>query len=133
MSMIVREGGRLNIGRYGESQVVPLHNDVGDVFDQTLIGRHDTRRKFNDWQREALGLIGSLPVVGDKLVCLRNNHAKGLLNGSLWTVEAVLKAEASEILLRIKPDEGGRAIEVAVHPACFCSGELPQGNSKHDE
>jgi AAA domain-containing protein len=59
MSMIVREGGRLDIGRYGKSQVVPLHNDVEDDFEQTLVGCNDTRRWLNSWQREALGLTGS--------------------------------------------------------------------------
>jgi exodeoxyribonuclease V len=70
---------------------------------------------------------GRLPA---KLVCLRNNHASGLLNGSLWTVETVREAGAAErmLLLRIKPDEGGgdadnSAIEVVTHPAYFCGGK----------
>ncbi len=33
------------------------------------------------------GFTASYPQAGDKLVCLRNDPAKGLLNGSLWKVD----------------------------------------------
>ena len=138
MSMSVREGGRLALGRYGESQVVTAHDDAEVTAEQVLVGRNTTRRSFNTWQRAKLGFAGCLPAVSDKLVCLRNNHANGLLNGSLWTVTAVLKTGTTEILLRIKPDEkstdaDNNAIEVATHPAFFCGGKQRYGNNEHDE
>ena len=35
------------------------------------------------------GFSEPLPVAGDRLVCLRNDRTKGLINGGLWRVEAL--------------------------------------------
>ena len=54
--------------------------------DQVLVGTNRTRRRYNTRLRELKGFQGATPISGDKLVCLRNDPAKGLLNGSLWQV-----------------------------------------------
>ena len=93
--------------------------------DQHLVGRNRTRRAYNSSQRRRLGLEGSLPLSGDKIVCLRNDHAKRLLNGSLWIVERVHAASANgEIYMAIKPEEGGEVVEVSTH-AAFFTGPRP--------
>ena len=48
--------------------------------------RNKTRRRYNQRLRELKGFNADFPQSGDKLVCLRNDPAKGLLNGSLWKV-----------------------------------------------
>src|SRR6187402_2184664 len=77
MSMDVREGKRLEPGRYGETEIV-LRNDFDPdrvrEADQILVGRNNTRRAYNTRLRERLGREEGLPVAGDKLVCLRNNR-----------------------------------------------------------
>ena len=53
-----------------------------------LVGRNKTRVDYNDRMRELKSLPQHEPVVGDRLVCLRNNPVKKLLNGQIWTVDA---------------------------------------------
>lgn len=91
MAMTVREGGRLTIGQYGESRVVSRRDiDPDQVLeaDQVLVGLNKTRRLYNNRLRELAGHTDPMPAVGEKLVCLRNDRTKGLLNGSTWTVQA---------------------------------------------
>ncbi len=123
MSMMVREGRKLDIGTYGTSRVIAATSDI--VADQHLVGRNRTRRGYNSSRRRRLGLVGDLPQIGDKIVCLRNDHAKRLLNGSLWRVERVHAASADgEISMAIRPEEGGEVVEVATH-AAFFTGPRP--------
>src|SRR6201987_1904902 len=90
MSMDVREGRELDIGRYGESEVVSrseLDPDRVMNADQVLVGRNNTRRAYNMRMRQRQNIEEALPVAGDKLVCLRNNRKKGLFNGGVWGVQ----------------------------------------------
>jgi exodeoxyribonuclease-5 len=146
LSMMVREGERLEPGRYGESEVVLRADfDPDRVLetDQILVGRNNTRRAYNTRLRERLGREEGLPVVDDKLVCLRNNRKKGLFNGGLWTVRERSAARGSILKLRIGPDSdasgaalGIKAIKVSVRRECFLGGieafEWPD-RKKYDE
>ena len=58
-----------------------------------------------------------MPCAGEKLVCLRNNHEKGLLNGSLWTTIRCKRFSRTKYSLTVKPEEGGQAITVLAHSA----------------
>ena len=128
LSMLVREGQRLEPGEYDQTQVVRRDNlDPARVLDadQVLVGRNATRRAYNARLRERRGLTDPLPVAGDKLVCLRNNRKKGLFNGGLWTVkERGVGRSRSLITMRLNPDEdfglrAGKAVKVTVRPECF--------------
>ncbi|MBB3017607.1 exodeoxyribonuclease-5 [Microvirga lupini] len=99
MSMDVREGRRLQLGTYGESLVVARSSldkhklrEMVLASDQLLCGLNKSRQTFNARIREIKELAGArapfLPVVGDRLVCLKNNQELGLLNGGLWEVLA---------------------------------------------
>ena len=94
MSMDVRDGLALKPGSYGDSQVIQRADIDRDAMrelvlgaDQLLCGLNKTRQSFNARVREINKIESGLPVIGDRLVCLRNNREKGLLNGSLWTVK----------------------------------------------
>lgn len=79
----------LRKGIYGDSIVMNEMPAAEEIlkYDQNIIGLNKTRHSFNNRYRELLGFKDSpLPVVGDKLVCRRNNHELGLLNGSQWRV-----------------------------------------------
>lgn len=105
MSMTVREGGRLARGEYGESRVIAregLGRSVVIGADQVLVGKNLTRRSVNAKVRAIHGRGASGPETGDRLVCLRNDRNKGLLNGGLWDVAEV--------------GERGRSIKLAVRP-----------------
>src|SRR5216683_900238 len=130
MSMDVREGRTLDIGRYGESEVVARAElDPSRVMsaDQVLVGRNNTRRAYNMRMRQRQQIEEPLPVAGDKLVCLRNNRKKGLFNGGLWRVKsrAASRAKTSRIIsMRLSPDEefNHKVTKVSVRCDCFEGG-----------
>jgi exodeoxyribonuclease V len=131
LSMDIRAGRPLAEGQYGETVVVRRAQlDPKRVIDadQILVGRNATRRAYNARLRERRGFAGPLPVVGDKLVCLRNNRKNGLFNGGLWIVREKPKKRRKILRLRIAPDEdlGDRPahlrethMKVSVRQECF--------------
>ncbi|HVY56652.1 MAG TPA: ATP-dependent RecD-like DNA helicase [Xanthobacteraceae bacterium] len=124
LSTEVRAGNRLAPGTYGETQVVRREDlDPQRVLDadQVLVGRNATRRAYNTRLRERRGFGEPLPAAGDKLVCLRNNRRKGLLNGSLWLVKERAVAKSKIVTMRLRPDDdtGTRPLKVSVRPECF--------------
>lgn len=56
--------------------------------DVVLVGTHRFRHHFNKRYREVRGYKKTLAEAGDQLVCLANDHRKGLLNGGLWECES---------------------------------------------
>src|SRR6478736_6217803 len=124
MSMDIREGRELEIGRHGESEVVSRNElDPDRVMraDQVLVGRNNTRRAYNMRVRQKQNIEDPLPVAGDKLVCLRNNRKKGLFNGGLWRVKSRAQSKSKIITMRISPDEdfGHKVTKVSVRGECF--------------
>ena len=122
LSMDVREGRPLQVGTYGESRVMRRGDIDRDAMrelvmgaDQVLCGLNRTRQTFNARVRAIKSIPSNWPVVGDKLVCLKNNREKGLLNGGIW--EAAKVAHTSKVsLLRVKsldePDQAHLDVEV---------------------
>jgi ATP-dependent exoDNAse (exonuclease V) alpha subunit len=127
MSVDIREGEYLENGRYGESAVIS-REDVNSVevqeADQVLVGRNKTRVDYNDRLRELKGLPRHEPVVGDRLVCLRNNPVKKLLNGQIWTVAEVRKRPGERYGMVLDADDPGvkSQAKIRTHQAFF-SGE----------
>ncbi|HWJ71733.1 MAG TPA: AAA family ATPase [Kaistia sp.] len=127
LSMAVREGRTLDYGDFGESRVIGRRDiDAAQILDadQVLVGTNKTRRSYNQRIRELKGLLSPMPAVGDKLVCLRNDKQKGLLNGGTWTVSKLGAPRKSLIRLDVVPEEesSGKAVKVAVHPDFFENG-----------
>ena len=89
LAMTVREGREIMHGDWGTAQVIGKREVTQDLVlgaDQVLVGTNRTRRRYNQRLRELKGFTAAHPQAGDKLVCLRNDPSKGLLNGSLWQV-----------------------------------------------
>ncbi len=104
MSIEVREGRRLVVGDYGDSKVIRRAGlGAREVLaaDQVLCGMNKTRQSMNQRIRQLKGITGAMPVTGDRLVCLKNNREKGLLNGSLWEANAV-KMDAGRVSMTVK-------------------------------
>lgn len=91
LATMVRGGKALSKGEYGLSRVISkakLEPDLPMAQDQLICGRNATRHAINRRCRELLGYdAGQVVVEGEKVVCLRNNHELGILNGTLWSVE----------------------------------------------
>ena len=107
----VREGRSIMIGDYGAAAKVISKTDVTTELvlsaDQVLVGTNRTRRRYNERLRELKGFEGPIPQAGDKLVCLRNDTAKGLLNGSLWTVTSAPRSVKPAMNLLIRAEDEG--------------------------
>jgi len=124
LSMMVREGGRLESGSYGESRIIRRREiDAAAVMaaDQVLVGLNKTRRLYNTRLRELNGYRDPMPAAGEKLVCLRNDKTKGLLNGGTWTVQALRPPKGGLVRLDLVPEDERRRrpVEVAVLPEFF--------------
>ena len=124
MSLAIREGRELEHGQFGESRVITrrqLATEDVTTADQVLVGTNRTRRLYNTRLRELKGLIDPSPAVGDKLVCLRNDKAKGLFNGGVWIVQRLKSSDGDKIKLDLAPDEelARRSVSVSVLRAFF--------------
>jgi exodeoxyribonuclease V len=109
LAMQVREGREIMHGDYGAAQVIGKSEVTQELVleaDQVLVGTNRTRRRYNQRLRELKGFTQAFPQAGDKLVCLRNDPAKGLLNGSLWQVMTSSKETVKPgINLLVRPED----------------------------
>ena len=77
-----------------------------------LCGYNNTRNRINQHIRASRGYETPTPSGGDRVICLRNNHKKGIFNGMLGTITSIMPARKdwyeAEIQLddREKPYEG---------------------------
>ncbi|WP_438721413.1 ATP-dependent DNA helicase [Bartonella rochalimae] len=114
LAMDVREGRDISYGDYGLARVVTrkeVNQQLVLEADQLLVGINRTRYLYNKRLRELKGFTTDYPQAGDKLVCLRNDPTKGLLNGSLWKVMTSQKETVKPgINLIIKPEDSERGV-----------------------
>lgn len=131
MSIDVREGRPLRPGQYGDSEVILRGSITREALqakvlaaDQVLCGLNRTRHGLNQRIRELKGFRGDghhwLPAVGERLVCLRNNRDKNLLNGGMWESLSV-KAGPYGVDLRVQSldDPELSPVDVGVLPQFF--------------
>jgi exodeoxyribonuclease-5 len=143
LAMQVREGKEIMYGDYGTAQVIPRSDVTQEQVlgaDQVLVGTNKTRKRYNQRLRELKGFPNSYPAAGDKLVCLRNDQVKGLLNGSLWQVMSSSKETTKpgiNLLVRPEDDDMDRgAAKIKLLKAAFeeVDGEIPWNMRKrYDE
>ena len=138
----VREGRDIDFGSYGSSKKISRADvDQEEVLaaDQVLVGTNKTRRLFNQRLRDLKGFQGALPASGDKLVALRNDPAKGLLNGSLWQVTTAPQSSKPFMNLLIRSEDDGMdqvSAKIKILKAAFENphAEVPwQIKRRHDD
>lgn len=88
LSKDVREGKEIPFGNY-DNTVVKIRSSEFDwknllKFDQILCGRNATRNEINDYFRMVKKFSSETPLLGDKLICLRNNRDAGVYNGQIF-------------------------------------------------
>lgn len=131
----VRRGEAIDYGRdeneKGLAEVVRRRDvklaDAASAFDQVVCGRNATRRALNRQLREALlpGADPLCPVPGDRLVCLRNDHDVGLLNGAQWRCLAAERLDADRAILAVREEGGEATVTVESHLQYF-RGDQPK-------
>jgi exodeoxyribonuclease-5 len=123
----VRTGNRLDYGTFGESLVVrrsDFAKESAMAHDQMLVGKNVTRRACNARARTLLGRETHLPEPTDKLVCLRNDHQLGLLNGELWRALDVVRIDPDTLGLTIRSEATEAELNCEAHTAIFEGREL---------
>lgn len=138
MATRVRQGERLDLGNYGESRVVDgdkIGPEDALAADQVLVGRNRTRHASNRRMRSLKGFEGVLPEQGDRLVCLRNNHELGLLNGAIWKAQDMEQLDEDQILLAASSEDDYPDVEVTAWAHHFQGrgDDLPWWNAKKAE
>lgn len=126
----VRQREKIPAGQYGDSLVIDRDDfDRGAVHHEAmiLVGKNKTRRRANEFYRGLRIEEASSGILcrRDRLVCLRNNHDEGLLNGALFTVEKVLDSDETEDTIDaiVRGDDGLDAY-VSMHQAVLRGEEL---------
>jgi exodeoxyribonuclease-5 len=92
-------------------------SDLLDWCDVVLVGTHRWRHHFNRRYRERQGFRGHYPEIGDQLVCLQNDHKRGLLNGSIWRCESPSVVTGHQRLtMLLREVEGDRHAAITAPP-----------------
>ena len=136
MSIDIREGRGLQYGQYGDSKVIKRSDvDQREVMaaDQIIVGMNKTRINFNTRVRELKGRKSDNPERDDKIVCLKNNKEKQLLNGQLWTVETADVKKTGRAHMLVTPEDGGDARKVTTHIDFFTGkdADMPYSAKKN--
>ncbi len=108
LSLDIREGKTLKYGNYGNSRIISKREVEQEeilLADQILVGRNKTRLDYNNRIRELLNLPPQMPTIGDRVVCLRNNPRKKLLNGQIWIVTDVREKNKGKLNLELASDD----------------------------
>ena len=98
LSKFVRENGYIPFNRVFSKEVFKLswnHKsckklwDEKVVFDENLIvlcAFNSTRTELNQKIRKKLGFSEKIPGPGERVVCLQNDHVRGIMNGQISTL-----------------------------------------------
>lgn len=84
-----RAGEPIARGEYGDSIVFSTRNMTDEVVngaDIIITGLNATRNEYNNRVRAMRGYRTVHPQKGETLICLKNQHDLGYLNGSFWEV-----------------------------------------------
>lgn len=126
MATRVRNGEGLPVGKYGDCEVVASGTKLDPervlAFDQILVGRNRTRFATNQKVRRLLGIEDKYPIVNDRLVCLRNNHELGILNGAIFEVTDVEGIIDGHVHMTVISEDTQQQVKVHAHEQHFLEG-----------
>lgn len=127
-------GDGVDVRRYGDPSLQARALDA----EMILVGRNRTRHASNAKIRRLLGRSqDSAPVAGDRVICRRNNHELGLLNGSSWTIERCAPdLEQMTAKIAVRSIEDGEHVECSTWLHHFMAREqelVGHRRREHDE
>jgi exodeoxyribonuclease-5 len=123
LSIMARETGKIPVGNYGNgvrklSKFDPDSQEILEDYFQSfnsdtmiLCGYNNSRIKLNNYLRQVLGFESAQPQAGDRIICLRNNHKKGVFNGMLGTLQRISEEGEDFYNLKIDFDDEEKAFE----------------------
>ena len=92
LATAAREGRSIPYGEWetaaGSARVVRrVGAESAQTADQIICGTNRKRQSINARMRQLKGMLGyDMPQPGERLICLRNDRERGLLNGQMWGV-----------------------------------------------
>ena len=92
------------------------------VFDENLIvlcAFNTTRCQINDMVRKKLDYSGKMPCPGERIVCLQNDHKRGIMNGQIASVLWIMPEDQNLYRVTVDVDEYAEPIECTVADKCF--------------
>lgn len=116
LATMARTGQEIKIGKYGDNCfVIPksrLKDKLLTEMDAIICGTNRSRDEINNhYRRNILNILYDYPVVGDKVICRRNNWALevddiSLINGLVGYVEDIYyeKTTANSMLIDFRPE-----------------------------
>ena len=118
MATEVRNQRALDLGDWGNNcHVYPKGTKLPTEqildYDQILVGKNATRHATNSKIRKLLDIHDKYPVVGDRLVCLRNNSELGLLNGAIFTASGIDGVMDGKVHMTVQPEDSPMSVNVA--------------------
>lgn len=130
LATLAREGRPIPYGVYGTTKVIRRRDMAReDVYmaDQLLVGLNRTRRDYN--KRYRTGIFkdeNPMPRQSDRLICLRNDAKKSLLNGSQWVVKEIDDGQNLDHSIEFEIDsvDGMGAQCVIAHPDPFLGRDI---------
>ncbi len=124
VSVWARKTGRIPMGVFGD-KVKKIDREEGGMeveeilrnYNQdwlVLCGFNKSRIRLNQFIRVAGELNPHEPVSGDRVICLRNNHAKEVCNGMLGTIVDIKEKNRKWYKAEIEMDGEERKYKVAI-------------------
>lgn len=100
----------LSIHKVGDELEVrrkaPFLTNEAAAADQVICAKNDTRRGMNDAIRKFKKYPQHEIVVGEKLICLRNNKWFGVFNGMILTITSIVEDDATTWTILAKDESG---------------------------
>lgn len=135
MATAVREGKSLMLGTYGSSRVVGEKLSEDDIMNHDIIltGLRKTKKECDNKCRGILKRSSRLPMQGDKLMCVKNNHDIGILNGQIWeAVSPAVDLGGGVVSLHIKDPETEDEIIVSASEKLLLGQALDRWEHEED-
>lgn len=85
----IRRNGLRAINRYRDINLGQIGQSHALDYSQIIVGKNRTRDLKNRKMRELHGYAGDMPMVGERIICLRNNYGLGCLNGQQFTITEI--------------------------------------------
>ena len=114
LSLDIREGRPLQIQRNDNIIILEKKDLVSGMLswaDQVICGYNETRSLLNRTMRADLGFEDDLPMVGEKIICLKNywttfskSNRFSLTNGAIGQIEDISLRTKEYYQINLKPD-----------------------------
>lgn len=134
MAQQVREGKKLQLGTYGSSRVIGERLENEDILrhDIILTGLRKTKKACDDKCRILRNMTGALPRAGDRLMCVKNNHLLGILNGQIWTAVSDASPMGGGLVSLHICDENGLEMAVSASEKLLLGQSLQRWEHESD-